>query len=240
MTGEHERFEQLAVGHVLGGLSAADAANFRSHLLGCRDCRSRVAELRGIAADLADAERDERSQERVRTELPRRTVEETETEQRVGGRLTIRHVTVAVVVVVVLATAMAFWNLHLRTSTAAYLNAAESQSETLAGLADGVPLEPELRSGVTGLAVTDGESVSLTLSGLDPLGDDEYLVAWLLEGDEAEGRQLAAPGGLDEGRVATTLETGGATELVLSRETRTDADGPSDDRVLQAALVAGE
>ncbi len=36
------------------------------HLLGCRDCRLRVAELRDIAADLAAAEREERAEARVR------------------------------------------------------------------------------------------------------------------------------------------------------------------------------
>ena len=57
---EHDRYERMAVGHVLGGLDEVDAAAFRAHLLECADCRKRVNELRGIASDLARTEREER------------------------------------------------------------------------------------------------------------------------------------------------------------------------------------
>jgi Putative zinc-finger len=56
----HRQFEDMAVSHVLGGLSADDGRLFRSHLLDCPSCRARVGELRAIAHDLADVERDER------------------------------------------------------------------------------------------------------------------------------------------------------------------------------------
>jgi hypothetical protein len=56
----HRYFEELAVSHVLGGLSESDGRVFRSHLLDCPHCRARVGELRRIANDLADVERDER------------------------------------------------------------------------------------------------------------------------------------------------------------------------------------
>jgi anti-sigma factor RsiW len=73
MADEHRRFEHLAVGHVLGGLDPVDAAEFRVHLTGCRDCRRRVAELRAIATDMAAAEREERAASRLQTEVARRT-----------------------------------------------------------------------------------------------------------------------------------------------------------------------
>lgn len=56
----HRHYEELAVSHVLGGLSESDGRIFRSHLLDCQQCRARVGELRRIANDLADVERDER------------------------------------------------------------------------------------------------------------------------------------------------------------------------------------
>jgi len=56
----HRYYEELAVSHVLGGLSESDGRVFRSHLLDCPHCRARVGELRRIANDLADVERDER------------------------------------------------------------------------------------------------------------------------------------------------------------------------------------
>lgn len=56
----HRQFEDMAVAHVLGGLSSDDGRLFRSHLVDCPSCRARVGELRAIAHDLADVERDER------------------------------------------------------------------------------------------------------------------------------------------------------------------------------------
>jgi hypothetical protein len=61
---EHREFEDMAVAHVVGGLTVDQGRMFRSHLLECTACRARVGELRAIAHDLADVERDER---RIRT-----------------------------------------------------------------------------------------------------------------------------------------------------------------------------
>ncbi len=241
MSDQHEQYEQLAVGHVLGGLSAADAANFRSHLLGCRSCRSKVAELRGIEAELADAEREERSRERVRTELPRRA-EDQATADPPPSRITVRHVTVAAIVVIVLAGAMAFWNFHLRTVAASYLAAAQSQAETLEGLAAGVPLEFEVTDDVSAVATTDGRRVHLALAGVADLGDGEYLVAWLVdlpETDAAQARPLAGPGQPDGEVVATSIETDGAQRLVVTRETDTSVDQPTGTTVLETQLSSG-
>lgn len=58
----HNTFEELAVRHVLGGLAEQEAQVFRAHLLECGECRARVGELRAIASNLADVERDERRQ----------------------------------------------------------------------------------------------------------------------------------------------------------------------------------
>jgi anti-sigma factor RsiW len=68
----HERYDGLALDHVLGGLSGRAASEFRSHLASCGACRSRVDELRGIAAELGEIERDERSRARLQTEVARR------------------------------------------------------------------------------------------------------------------------------------------------------------------------
>src|SRR6056297_4049296 len=57
-------------------------------------------------------------------------------------RIGVGHVTAAVVVVLALATAMAFWNLHLRNSASTYLGVAEAQGDALARLATGAELSP--------------------------------------------------------------------------------------------------
>lgn len=241
MAGGHERYERLVVGHVLGNLDAPDAGAFRSHLMSCHICRSRVAELRGIAADLAEIERDELAQERVRTQAPRRVDDAAdEAVAPVHARITVRHVTVATVVVVVLAAAMGFWNLHLRTSAVAYLAAAEARGETLAGFGAGVLLEPDLGEGVTGLVASDGDTVSIVLARVEDLRDDESLIAWFYAAarDQPSGVVLARPGQVDDGVVSATLEDPGAVELVVSRERGVPGDEPSTRQLVRVGLLA--
>ncbi len=240
MTEEHADFERLVVGHVLGDLPGADASRFRSHLLGCRGCRARVAELRGIAADLADAERDELARAQVRTETPRRVDRGQEPFPTGGQRITVRHVTVATVVVVVLAAAMAFWNLHLREVSASYFAVAEDRGATLEAFANGVPLELELASGLSGLAVADGEQVALSLAGVDPPAADEVFVAWFLGVEDVEDGitavVLLGPQQLEDDAFATTVADPGGRELIVTRESA-PADRPGDDVLLRSSLL---
>ena len=49
----HERFEELSAGFALDALDASDDAFFRAHLATCLRCQTMVAELSGVAADLA-------------------------------------------------------------------------------------------------------------------------------------------------------------------------------------------
>jgi anti-sigma-K factor RskA len=238
MTGEHERYEALAVGHVLGGLDAAAAADFRTHLLGCRDCRLRVAELRDLAADLAAAERDERAQAQVRTEVARRVDDEappTEPASRIG----VRHVTVATVVVVLFAAAMAFWNLHLRTASSTYASVAEYRGDTLRELASGVPVATELATGVQGLVVVDGDQVAFTLDGLPRLADDERVVVWLTGTDDGDVPALRIHAfQVGAGVLAGHVEDRGAQELVITRQRGAPTSSPSGEVLARADLSA--
>ncbi|MFO7779136.1 MAG: hypothetical protein R6V28_12345 [Nitriliruptoraceae bacterium] len=238
MTDGHGRYEELAVGHVLGGLTAKQSADFRSHLHSCPQCRSRVAELHGIADDLAAAARDERASTPVQTEVARRA--ELEQQPPPTPRIGVGHVTAAVVVVLALATAMAFWNLHLRSSASTYLGVAEAQGDALERLATGVELDPVFASGVQGRVVTDGETVTLTLAGLEPLGEGQRLVAWFdgaPDPDTTPPRVVAGPGELSDGTVATSLEVGGATDLQLTRETGVSQREPQGPVLVEVVLV---
>jgi hypothetical protein len=240
MTGEHERYEQLAVGHVLGGLDAADAAEFRTHLLGCRDCRLRVAELRDIAADLAAAERDERAQAQVQTEVARR-VEDDEgpsgpdpAPQRIG----VRHVTVATVVVLVLAGAMAFWNLHLRTASSTYARVAEYRGDTLRELATGVPVEVELADGRRGAGRRRRRASPSAWTSCRRCCDDERLVVWLV-GDGRGGRCrrcVSTRSSSDRGGAGRSRRRRGTQELVITRQHGAATDVPAGDRSSRADL----
>ena len=228
----HEHFQELAVGHVLGGLEPDDAAEFRSHLVGCRDCRARVSELRGIASDLERADRDERARALVQTELaePEETPEASgarrgETDAS-GPRIGVRHVTIAVIGVMLLAGAMGFWNLHLRTGTSMLTTLAEQHAHTLEVLAAGITVEVEADHPVRGLAAVDGDHVALTLTGVDEPADGQRVVAWLR--DDAEvvpAAELRSSGG-DEGTVAVVLEDQGAQHLEVTLEDGEVPDQP--------------
>jgi hypothetical protein len=111
---EHREFEDMAVAHVVGGLSLDEGRLFRSHLLECTACRARVGELRAIAHDLADVERDERRERAARrTETKAREDEEPELPdppvRRLSGRTTL-----LIAVGLVLLMGLASWNFLLR------------------------------------------------------------------------------------------------------------------------------
>ncbi|WP_169786870.1 zf-HC2 domain-containing protein [Nitriliruptor alkaliphilus] len=236
----HERYEELAVGHVLGGLGAAEAADFRSHLLGCRDCRMRVAELRDIAADLAAAEREERSEARLRTEVARRTAEQDE-EARSPSRpgVSSRLLGALVVVAVVVFGALAFWNLHLRTQVTALGLLADRQDATLAELASGVSVTVDAVHPTSGLVVVDEDEVAFSFAELPTLARAERYVVWLV-GTADGGDEAVLIARTDDRRVAGVVERDGADELLVTVE-----DGPAGAtaavgrEVARAALTGG-
>lgn len=118
---KHRYFEDMAVSHVLGGLDEAAGRVFRSHLLKCPDCRAHVGELRALAHELADVERDER---RVRAakavETKRRQDDGGEGEDGGSGTpATIGRLPRLIALAgVLLLVGLAGWNLALRTTVA--------------------------------------------------------------------------------------------------------------------------
>lgn len=243
MTDEHRHYQQLAVGHVLGGLAAGDAADFRSHLAGCRDCRARVAELRGIASDLERAERDERARTLVRTEAPRRDDRDrarSGSEPRRPGRVDVRHVTVAVIVVALMAGSMAFWNLHLRTTNAVMSSVADQHAGAMEVLAAGVAVEVQAEHPVRGIAAIDGDHVAVALSGVEPPGEGARVVVWL-EGEDGPvpaAEMRSAP--LEDGPLALLLEVDDARRLRLTVERGELGDRPEGPSVAEVGLRPAE
>jgi hypothetical protein len=178
MAAEHDRYDELAVGHVLGGLPNADAAAFRSHLTGCRDCRARVAELRDLASDLAAAERDELARARVKTQVARRA--DGEPAGSPPWEVSVRALAVTLVVLLVGGVGLALWNFHLRDQNARLVDVTRAREAVLEGLATGTVVPASFSDGVTGLVVVDDTHVTVDLANLPGIDASQSLVAWLL------------------------------------------------------------
>lgn len=104
----------MAVAHVVGGLTLDEGRLFRSHLLECTACRARVGELRAIAHDLADVERDERRERAAkRTETKERLDDAAEAAPPTSRRLRVRP-TLLVGLGLVLLMVLSSWNFVLR------------------------------------------------------------------------------------------------------------------------------
>lgn len=118
-TDGHRYFEGLAVAHVVGGLDESDGRVFRSHLLECSDCRARVGELRALAHELTDVERDERRVRAAKTiETKRRddADEDEEDDDPVLPAPGSRYPQLLAVAGVLVIVGLALWNYSLRDS----------------------------------------------------------------------------------------------------------------------------
>jgi hypothetical protein len=112
--GGHRYFEGLAVAHVLGGLDDSEGRVFRAHLLDCGSCRARVGELRAIAHDLADVERDERRVRAAQAIDTKRRESDDEVDETVDPMPSQRSSRVTVIVGLVLIIGLSLWNFTLR------------------------------------------------------------------------------------------------------------------------------
>ncbi len=163
---EHHEFEDMAVAHVVGGLSMDEGRLFRSHLLECAACRARVGELRAIAHDLADVERDERRERAAkRTETKARESEESEVAAPVSPRLRTRTTLLLAAGLTVLM-ALSSWNFLLR----GRLQEAQAEATRLRASATvlqlGQPWQTITTSGAEGEVRTRDDKLVIRVDGL--------------------------------------------------------------------------
>lgn len=198
----HLGWEALAVEHVLGGLDTSTSSKFRDHLIGCDDCRRHVAELRGIAADLQTAERQERAVVRTKPEAERRAPDpEDEAEVPRRPRLLVPAVLMTVVVLAVLS----FWTVHLREVRLTLEAGIEAQARALEVWFDGteVPVT-SIDDGIEAKVVRSDDQL---LVGVDSLflTLSERLVLWAYDAQgEATALAMVGQGGFEEGRTVLT------------------------------------
>lgn len=211
MADEHQRYERLAVGHVVGGLDEVDAARFRSHLVSCRDCRSRVAELRGIANDLVATEREERAARSTtgRTEVAERVEEEAPPTQRDVAPVTTwpwRVVAVGLVPLILLGGLA--WAVYVRAENELLSAALRTQGVALRVLAEGDTLEMDAEPLVSGIAAATADRVVVDLADLPELDPDEVVVTVLrtVDGVEVAAGTSYTAAELSEDRMVDVVE----------------------------------
>jgi hypothetical protein len=166
-TDGHRYFEGLAVAHVLGGLDDTEGRVFRSHLLECRTCRARVGELRAIAHDLADVERDERRVRAAQAIDTKRRESEEEPEEPEEPAPAARPSRMTVIVGLVMIIGLSLWNFTLRGSLT--FQEAENRALVQAGVVVQSGEEWTLvreASGVDGSVISKDERFVAAIDGL--------------------------------------------------------------------------
>lgn len=233
---DHDRYDALALGHVLGGLDEAEAAEFRTHLLACRGCRRRVSELRGIAADLEHAEREERAQLRLKTETSASQPEPPPSGQRPWFLRP--RVLAALAVGLTVVAAVMLYVLHLRTTNDTLLATTQVRENVLRELGQGTPLPAQLGGGVTGVVSADGVDVAFSLAGLPVLQRDEIVIVWrITDGDPTPAKSYQAAA-VQEGLLADVFDATDADRIVISVEDR-PADAPGEQVLVDVPLRRG-
>ena len=165
----HRYFEGLAVAHVLGGLDDSEGRVFRSHLLECGTCRARVGELRAIAHDLADVERDERRVRAAQAIDTKRRESEDEVAEAVDPVPSPRSSRITILVGLVLIIGLSLWNFTLR--GALTIQEAHNRSLVNAGVvSDTGQRWTSLRTSpeIQGSAYHKGDELVVTVDGLNP------------------------------------------------------------------------
>ena len=168
--------------HVVGGLSLDQGRLFRSHLLECTSCRARVGELRAIAHDLADVERDERRLRTAkRTETKAHEGEEepvAASSPRLSGRATLLMAAGLMVLM-----ALSAWNFVLRGRLQQTDDMMLLLRQSVGVLQDGEPWQTvqSSRPGVDGQVSTLDEDMVIMVDGLV---ERDYGIYLLGPGDE--------------------------------------------------------
>lgn len=233
----HEHWDELALGHVLGGLPQGEASAFRGHLVDCRQCRARVAELRSMASDLVAVEREERVAQRTETETQteaRREIDaDAEPHRSERRRWTILA---AIVVGALVLGGLSFWNAHLRAQNDQLVALAEVQERTIDVLGAGTVVPAQTSGGVTGVVAVDGDRVAYALSGLPVPEAGERLVVWLEVDGELESRAVYTPAQIQPGRLASWLLATSASRLVVTVESIMVPGEPTSQPVVEADL----
>lgn len=211
----HERWQTLAISHVVGGLDPDVSADFRRHLVGCPTCKAQVRELRDLAGSLSEVARDEQAMQAIRTQARQDLAEDESDTDQERARPSWWPRAAAAVVVVALVGLVALV-LQLRTQQDAALEVADRQETTLDALGTGLPMDTTFTGGGSGVVVSDGQQVAWSLSELPVPRTGQRLAVWLVTGSTARLDRTVSADQAPDGAIAGSTEAGEATELVVT------------------------
>ena len=227
----HSRFDGMAVEHVLGGLGENDGRLFRAHLLDCGTCRAHVGELRAIAHELADVERNEARARAVQQLETKQREEVAEPAQRPApapprGYRSSRLIAVALLGVIILLSA---WVFILRGQIGELEDRVEATGDILAGSDAEAAWELDTAGDVTGELRENGDALVVMADALPDVGIEVTVYS-------ADGEVLMSePADVDDGHFLVLLRDLGAP---LERVTLTAPALPDDEAtLLDAHLV---
>ena len=187
----HRYFEGLAVAHVLGGLDDSEGRVFRAHLLECSNCRARVGELRAIAHDLADVERDERRVRAAQAIDTKRREAEDDIADPVEPMPSPRSSRITVIVGLVLIMGLSLWNFTLRSGLTISEGQVRELREARVVADNGEKWLPVTSSsGVEGSVTVQDGRILLTISNLD---DDQKYGVYAQRGTDTVANFSFAP-----------------------------------------------
>lgn len=239
----HHYFEGLAVAHVLGGLDDSEGQVFRAHLLECLNCRARVGELRAIAHDLADVERDERRVRAAQAIDTKRRETEDETDEADEPVPSARASRFLVLLGLTLMIGLALWNFTLRGALGELHQVNRNLVDAGVIIGSGEPWETTYEAtGMSGsVTVKDGQYV-IELDGLDP----EQLYGLYVETEPGKFRDRYLVKS-ETGRVFRAEQLPeGATRIVvtdpqdMNREVARPGDRPGDGDIIFEATPAAD
>lgn len=230
----HRHFEDMAVAHVLGGLDESDGQVFRSHLLQCSDCRAHVGELRALAHELADVERDERRVRAAKSVETKRREDSDEAEEGVASPpQPPRFPRLLIVLGLLVLVGLAGWNLMLRTTVAnqqAYVTTVTDGAELLE-FGEAVDWTSPMEGIDATIKIGDGQLVLLVV-GLD--NDSAHAIYQL---DGGGGGVASQPVEVTDGRLHYLVSLHeDARRIVVRRSDSNVAEHPSGELLLEAML----
>ena len=227
----HSRFDGMAVEHVLGGLGEDDGRLFRAHLLDCGTCRAHVGELRAIAHELADVERNE-ARARAVQQLETKQREEDEEPAQAAPTSPQRRfrssrlIVVALLGVVILLSA---WVFILRGQVGELEQQLDASRDILAAPSVEDRWELSTAGGVTGELREDGDALVVMADALPDIGIE--LTVYSGDGTVL----LEEPAEVDDGHFLALLRD---LDEPLERVTLTAPALPEDEAILLEASVS--